>query len=155
MPREEYANAPLAQGPGQNTCLRTGHSWGQQDTAGDSRTRSAPRASLPQGPREHLGVTAGVRGSNPTLEGAVGLLGQGEVLLTEQVHGLVLADLHAGAHVAVPMQEEGERAGQVLTAKATAEKKSEVQDFNKLVSFFSSSLNIFINGSKLNTLLCK
>lgn len=56
------------------------------------------------------------------------------MLLAEQVHGLVLADLHAGAHVAVPVQEEGEGAGQVLTAKATAEKKSEVQNFYKLVS---------------------
>lgn len=80
-------------------------------------------------------MNAGGTGSNPTLEGAVGLLGQGEVLLAEQVHGLVLADLHAGAHVAVPMQEEGERAGQVLTAKATAQSKAEVQDCNKLVSF--------------------
>lgn len=90
---------------------------------------------MPPGLREHQGISAGVRGSNPTLEGAVGLLGQGQVLLTEQVHGLVLADLHAGAHVAVPVQEEGERAGQVLTAKATAESQSEVQNFKKLVFF--------------------
>lgn len=78
--------------------------------------------------RVNPGVT-GSTDSNPTLEGAVGLLGQGEVLLTEQVHGLVLADLHAGAHIAVPVQEKGERAGQVLTAKATAENKPEVQNF--------------------------
>lgn len=97
-----------------------------QGTAGDSRAGSAPTASLAQALREHQRMTAGATGSKPTLEGVVGLLGQGEVLLTEQVHGLVLADLHAGAHVAVPMQEEGERAGQVLTAKATAENKSEV-----------------------------
>lgn len=105
--------------------------WGQ-GTAGHS---SAPTASPPQGLGEHPEMNAGGTGSNPTLEGAVGLLGQGEVLLAEQVHGLVLADLHAGAHVAVPVQEEGERAGQVLTAKATAQSKAEVQDCNKLVSF--------------------
>ena len=49
------------------------------------------------------------------MEGTGALLCQREVLLREQVHGLVLVDLHAGAHVAVAMQEEGEGAGQVLT----------------------------------------
>lgn len=122
MPWDEYANAPPAEGPGTAPTV-----WGQS-TAGDSSSHSAPTARLAQALREHPEDESSP-GCNPTLEGAVGLLGQGEVLLTEQVHGLVLADLHAGAHIAVPVQEEGERAGQVLAAKATAEKKSEVQNF--------------------------
>lgn len=52
-----------------------------------------------------------------TLEGAAGLLSQRQMLLAKVVDGLVLVDLHAGAHVAVSMQEEGEGAGQVLTAE--------------------------------------
>lgn len=51
------------------------------------------------------------------MEGGAGLLGQGEVLLAEVVDGLVLVDFHAGAHVAVPMQEEAEGAREVLTVK--------------------------------------
>lgn len=47
----------------------------------------------------------------PTLEGAGRLLSQSEVLLRQVVDGLVLVDLHAGAHVALTVQEEGEGAG--------------------------------------------
>lgn len=35
-------------------------------------------------------------------------LGQSDVLLRDVVRGLVLGDLHAGAHVALPVEEEGE-----------------------------------------------
>lgn len=51
-----------------------------------------------------------------TLEGRGGGLGHLDVLLGDQVDGLVLRDLHARAHVALPMQEEGEGTRQVLTA---------------------------------------
>ncbi len=53
----------------------------------------------------------------PTLEGAGRLLSHSEVLLRQMVHGLVLVDLHTGAHVALTVQEEGEGAGQVLTVR--------------------------------------
>lgn len=52
-----------------------------------------------------------------TLEWAGGLLGQCQVLLVQVVHGLVLVDLHAGAHITVSMQEERERARQVFSEK--------------------------------------
>lgn len=52
-----------------------------------------------------------------TLQGAGALLGQAEVLLGQPLQGLVLGDLHACAHVAVAMHEEGERAGQVLAKR--------------------------------------
>lgn len=53
---------------------------------------------------------------DPTLQGAGALLREAEVLLAESLEGLVLGDLHARAHVAVPVNEEGERAWQVLAA---------------------------------------
>lgn len=53
----------------------------------------------------------------PTLEWAGGLLGQGEVLVTQVVDRLVLVDLHTGANVTLPVEEEGERARQVFTVE--------------------------------------
>lgn len=50
----------------------------------------------------------------PTLKRAIGLLGQGKMFFTNKVHRLVLVDFHTGTNVAIPMQEEGEWAGQVL-----------------------------------------
>lgn len=48
------------------------------------------------------------------------------MLLSDVVDRLVLRDLHAGAHVTLTMQEEGERAREVLTAaeKTQREKKT-------------------------------
>lgn len=51
-----------------------------------------------------------------TLEGRGGGLGHLDVLLGDQVDGLVLRDLHTRAHVALPVQEEREGTRQVLTA---------------------------------------
>lgn len=51
-----------------------------------------------------------------TLHGGGRGLGQGDVLLVDAVGGLVLPYLHAGAHIALAMQEEREGAGQVLAA---------------------------------------
>lgn len=45
-----------------------------------------------------------------TLYGTVGGLGQAHMLLSDVVDRLVLRDLHAGAHVTLTMQEEGEGA---------------------------------------------
>lgn len=53
----------------------------------------------------------------PTLQRVGALLGETEVLLAQSLEGLVLSDLHAGAHVAIAVDEEGERAGQVLATK--------------------------------------
>lgn len=39
------------------------------------------------------------------------------MLLAQPLEGLVLSDLHACAHIAVAVDEEGECARQVLTAK--------------------------------------
>jgi len=50
-----------------------------------------------------------------TLERAGGLLGQCQVLLAQVVYGLVLVDLHTGAHITVSMQEEREGARQVFS----------------------------------------
>lgn len=47
----------------------------------------------------------------PTLEGAGRLLSKSEVLLRQMVDRLVLVDLHTGAYVALPVQEESEGAG--------------------------------------------
>jgi len=49
------------------------------------------------------------------LERAGGLLGQCQVLLAQVVYGLVLVDLHTGAHITVSMQEEREGARQVFS----------------------------------------
>lgn len=57
----------------------------------------------------------------PTLKRAVWLLSQSEVLLAKQVHRLMLTDFHTGADIAVPMQEKGEGAGQVLTGNKEGE----------------------------------
>lgn len=51
------------------------------------------------------------------MEWAGGLLGQCQVLLAQVVHGLVLVDLHTGAHITVSMQEEREGARQVFSKK--------------------------------------
>lgn len=50
-----------------------------------------------------------------TLKWAGGLLSQCQVVLAQVVHRLVLVDLHAGAHIAVSMQEECEGARQVFS----------------------------------------
>lgn len=63
----------------------------------------------------------------PTLNRAAALLGQGQVLLTQQVDRLVLVNLHAGAHVTVSMYEECEGAGQVFTA----EKEQQMEDYSR------------------------
>lgn len=55
----------------------------------------------------------------PTLEGAGCLLSQGQVLLRQVVHWLVLVDLHTGADITIAVQEEGEGAGKMLTVKKT------------------------------------
>lgn len=52
-----------------------------------------------------------------TLQGTGALLGEAEVLLGQPLQGLVLGDLHARAHVAVAVHEEGESAGQVLAKR--------------------------------------
>lgn len=51
------------------------------------------------------------------MQGAGALLGEAQVLLPQSLERLMLSDLHARAHVAVAVHEEGERTGQVLTAK--------------------------------------
>lgn len=58
-----------------------------------------------------------------TLYGTAGGLGQAYVLLGDVVDRLVLRDLHAGAHVTLTMQEEGEGAREVLTAAEETHKK--------------------------------
>ena len=63
----------------------------------------------------------------PTLNRAAALLGQCQVLLTQQVDRLVLVNLHAGAHVTVSMHEECEGAGQVFTA----EKEEQMEDYSR------------------------
>ena len=62
-----------------------------------------------------------------TLEGAGGLLGQGQVVLPQVVDWLVLVDLHAGAHITLPVQEEGEGAGQVFTGEQDRGRETERQ----------------------------
>ncbi len=52
----------------------------------------------------------------PTLQGAGALLGEAQMLLAQSLERLMLSNLHTCAHVAVAMYEEGECAGQVLTA---------------------------------------
>lgn len=66
----------------------------------------------------------------PTLNRAAALLGQSQVLLTQQIDRLVLVNLHAGAHVAVSMYEEREGAGQVLTAE-----KEQMEDYSRVWSY--------------------
>lgn len=51
------------------------------------------------------------------MQRAGALLGEAQVLLTQSLERLMLSDLHARAHVAVAVHEEGERTGQVLAAK--------------------------------------
>lgn len=63
----------------------------------------------------------------PTLNWAAALLGQRQVLLTQQVDRLVLVNLHAGAHVTVSMYKEREGAGQVFTA----EKEEQMEDYSR------------------------
>lgn len=47
-----------------------------------------------------------------------------DVLLGDQVDGLVLGDLHARAHVALPVQEEREGTRQVFTAGHGGQKET-------------------------------
>lgn len=63
-----------------------------------------------------------------TLQGTGALLGEAEVLFGQALQGLVLGDLHARAHVAVAVHEEGESAGQVLAK--TRKKKQEEEVWN-------------------------
>lgn len=58
----------------------------------------------------------------PTLEGAGALLDEAEVLLAQSLQRLVLSNLHACAHVAVAVHEEGERARQMLAARRVRRK---------------------------------
>lgn len=51
------------------------------------------------------------------MQGTGALLGEAEVLFGQPLQGLVLGDLHARAHVAVAVHEEGESAGQVLAER--------------------------------------
>lgn len=74
--------------------------------------------------RFHLGLLIS---NAPTLNRAAALLGQGQVLLTQQVDRLVLVNLHAGAHVTVSMYKECEGAGQVFTA----EKEQQMEDYSR------------------------
>lgn len=67
----------------------------------------------------------------PTLNQAAALLGQSQVLLTQQIDGLVLVNLHAGAHVTVSMYKECEGAGQVLTAK----EEEQMEDYSRVWSY--------------------
>ncbi len=67
----------------------------------------------------------------PTLNQVAALLGQSQVLLTQQIDGLVLVNLHAGAHVTVSMYEEREGAGQVLTAK----EEEQMEDYSRVWSY--------------------
>lgn len=67
----------------------------------------------------------------PTLNQAAALLGQSQVLLTQQIDGLVLVNLHAGAHVTVSMYEECEGAGQVLTAK----EEEQMENYSRVWSY--------------------
>ena len=53
------------------------------------------------------------------MDGGGGGLSQADVVLCDVVGRLVLGDLHAGAHVALPVEEEGEGAGQVLAGRQT------------------------------------
>ena len=55
------------------------------------------------------------------MDGGGGGLRQLDVVLCDVVGRLVLGDLHAGAHVALPVEEEGEGAGQVLAGEADRE----------------------------------
>lgn len=59
-----------------------------------------------------------------TLEGRGGGLGHLDVLLSDQVDGLVLCYLHTRAHVALPVQKEREGARQMLTAGEGRQKET-------------------------------
>lgn len=59
----------------------------------------------------------------PTLQGAGALLGKAEMLLAQTLEWLMLSDLHARAHVAVAVHEEGERTRQVLAAWQVKDKR--------------------------------
>lgn len=59
----------------------------------------------------------------PTLQGAGALLGKAEMLLAQTLEWLMLSDLHARAHVAVAMHEEGECTRQVLAALQVKDKR--------------------------------
>lgn len=65
-----------------------------------------------------------------TLQGAGTLLGQAEVLLAQPLQRLVLGDLHARAHVAVAVHEEGESAGQVFAALAEGDERQKEEVWN-------------------------
>lgn len=61
-----------------------------------------------------------------TLHWAAAVLGLSQVFLTQQVDGLMLVDLHAGTHIVVSMQEEGEGTGQVFTFKNQRTKRERI-----------------------------
>lgn len=58
-----------------------------------------------------------------TLQGAGALLGKAEMLFAQSLQRLVLSDLHARAHVAVAVYEEGESARQVFAARQDKRQK--------------------------------
>lgn len=58
------------------------------------------------------------------MEGRGGGLGHLDVLLGDQVDGLVLRYLHTRAHVALPVQEECEGTRQVLAAAEGRQKET-------------------------------
>lgn len=60
-----------------------------------------------------------------TLHWAAAVLGLSQVFITQQVDRLMLVNLHAGTHVVVSMQEEGEGTGQVLAFKSRETKREE------------------------------
>lgn len=57
------------------------------------------------------------------MQGAGALLGEAEMLLAQSLERLMLSDLHARAHVAVAVYEEGESARQVFAAWQVKDKK--------------------------------
>lgn len=60
---------------------------------------------------------ATARGLWLTLEWCRGRLGHVQVLLVDQIDGLVLSNLHTRAHITLPMKKEGESTGQMLTER--------------------------------------
>lgn len=58
------------------------------------------------------------------MEGRGGRLCHLDVLLSDQVDGLVLRDLHTRAHIALSVQEEREGTRQVLTAGQRRQKET-------------------------------
>lgn len=72
-----------------------------------------------------------------TLQGAGALLSEAEVLFTQSLQRLVLGNLHARAHIAVAVHEEGESAGQVFAAWQRQRQKEEVWNVKREFRLFS------------------